>query len=150
MSLRLLDNEQVICTLKKTPLIWITPIVLGFFAFGFLTAHAPNTPPSPWMTLIGFWLLIGCIVEIIRRYRYAGYVTNKRLILHYGLFLHEREMRLEQMEWAQIERYKAIFWHQIHVSGTGGTSTMFDYASNYDDFKKAIYEAKEKIKQTSI
>lgn len=146
MPLKLLDNEQVVCSLKKTGLIWITPFVLGFFSYAFFTAHSANTPNSPWMTFIGLVLFVMCIVEIIRRNRYAGYVTNKRIVLHFGLFLHEREIRFEQLEWVNVERYKSIFWHQIQVNGTGGTSTLFDYAGNYDEFKNAIYEAKEKTK----
>ena len=146
MSLKLLDNEQVVYTLKKTPLIWITPFLLGFFFYWFFTAHTPTMPTSPWMTLVGLVLLVLCVVEIIRRYRYAWYVTNKRIVLHFWLFLHEREMRFEQLEWVQVERYKAIFWHQVHISWTGGTSTLFDYVSNYDDFKTAIYDTKEKSK----
>jgi hypothetical protein len=47
MALKLLENEQVVCSLKKTGLIWITPFVLGFFSYGFFTAHATNTPNSP-------------------------------------------------------------------------------------------------------
>ena len=31
------------------------------------------------------------------------------------------------------------------MNGTGGTNTLFDYAGNHDEFKKAIYEAKEKL-----
>jgi hypothetical protein len=34
------------------------------------------------------------------------------------------------------------------VNGTGGTSTLFDYAGNHDEFKKAIYEAKENLNMT--
>lgn len=97
------------------------------------------------MVFIGLVLMVLCIIEIIRRRRYIWYVTNKRIVLHFGLFLHEREMRFEQLEWVQVERYKAIFWHQLNISGTGGMSTLFDYASNYDDFKTAIYETKENI-----
>ena len=56
-------------------------------------------------------------------------------------------MRFEQLEGIQVERYKAIFWHQIHVGGTCGTTTLFDYVSNYNEFKQAIYNAKEKLNQ---
>lgn len=145
MALKLLDNEQVICTLKKTPLIWITPILLGIWATYLLLSN--HYYPNNWVQLFSIIFLIWFIVEVIRRYRYAGYVTNKRLVLHYGLFLHEREMRFEQLEGIQVERYKAIFWHQIHVGGTGGTTTLFDYVSNYNEFKQAIYNAKEKLNQ---
>lgn len=145
MSLRLLDNEQVVCTLEKTRLIWVTPSVLWIISFYLFLSNTyfPNGGVQLFLIIFFVWF----VVELIRRYRYAGYVTNKRIVLHYGLFLHEREMRFEQLEWVQVERYKAIFWHQIHISGTGGTSTMFDYAGNYDEFKTAIYDAKEKIGQ---
>jgi len=59
-------------------------------------------------------------------------------------------MRFEQLEWVNVERYKSIFWHQIHVNGTGWTSTMFDYVKNYDEFKNSIYDAKEKSKITPV
>ena len=55
-------------------------------------------------------------------------------------------MRFEQLEWVQVDRYKAILWHQIRIIGTGGTSILFDYITNYDEFKTAIYDAKEKTK----
>lgn len=55
-------------------------------------------------------------------------------------------MRFEQLEWVNVERYKSIFWHQIQVNWTGGTTTLFDYVKNYDEFKNAIYDAKEKSK----
>lgn len=149
MSLRLLDNEQIMCTLKKTSLIWITPILLWFFSLMFYSAYQrPEHQGILWF--ISFVLLFVCIIEIIKRYRYAWYVTNKRLILHYWLFLHEREMRFEQLEWVNVQRYKAIFWHQINVIWTWGTTTLFDYVSNYNEFKIAIYDAKEKLKPTNI
>lgn len=145
MSLKLLDNEQVVCSLKKTGLIWITPVLLGFATFIAFSAQSWSKD-SGFATLLFLGFLTMFVVEMIRRHRYSGYVTNKRIILHFGLFLHEREIRFEQLEGVNVERYKSIFWHQIQVNGTGGTSTLFDYAGNYDEFKNAIYEAKEKSK----
>lgn len=147
MSIKLLDNEKVVCNLQKTKMIWITPSILWYFAFiSFMIST-----DSQWWSAGFFFLvfLIAFIVEMIRRKRYAGYVTNRRIVLHFGLFLHEREIRFEQLEWVNVERYKSIFWHQIQVNWTGWTSTLFDYAGNYDEFKNAIYEAKEKTTKTS-
>jgi len=143
MALNLLDNEQLVCSLKKTSLIWVTPIVLGFATLIAFSVQSWNKG-SGLSSIIFLILLCMFIAEIIRRYRYAGYVTNKRIVLHYGFFLHEREIRFEQLEWVNVERYKSIFWHQIQVNGTWGTSTLFDYAGNYEEFKNAIYEAKDK------
>lgn len=146
MALNLLDNEQVACTLQKSTMIWITPSILWFFAFiAFMASSNGQWWSGGFIFLV---LFIWFVVEMIRRIRYAGYVTNKRIILNYGLFLHEREIRFEQLEWVNVERYKAIFWHQIQVNGTGGTSTLFDYAGNHDKFKNSIYEAKEKLNMT--
>ena len=143
MALKLLDNEQVVCTLKKTGLIWVTPILLGILSL--IIYSASSQDPKWWAGFFVFISFVWFIVELIRRIRYAGYVTNRRIILHFGLFLHEREMRFEQLEWVNIERYKSIFWHQVQVNGTGGTSTLFDYVDNYDEFKNAIYEAKSNL-----
>ncbi len=149
MAIKLLDNEQVVCSLKKTSLIWVTPILLGFATFIAFGAQSWTTK-SEFATIVFFAFFVSFIVEIIRRHRYAGYVTNKRIILHFGLFLHEREIRFEQLEWVNVERYKSIFWHQIQVNGTGWTNTLFDYAWNSDEFKNAIYEAKEKLKSAQL
>lgn len=146
MSLHLLDNEELVCTLKKTNLIWIKPILFGIIGFYLIISN--HYYPNGLIWFIGLILLVLFVIELIRRIRYAWYITNKRIVLHYGLFLHEREMRFEQLEWVEVERYKSIFWHQIHINGTWGTSTIFDYAGNYEEFKTAIYEAKEKTKST--
>lgn len=147
MSLKLLDNEQIVCSLKKTGLIWVTPVLLGFATF---IAFASQSKDSWFASLLFLGFLTMFVVEMIRRYRYSGYVTNKRIILHFGLFLHEREIRFEQLEGVNVERYKSIFWHQIQVNWTGWTSTLFDYAGNYDEFKNAIYDAKEKSKAPQV
>lgn len=148
MALKLLENEQIICSLKKTGLIWITPSILGFLLMISYSVTSQDSNWWGWLFVLIF--LVWLIVELVQRIRYAGYITNKRIVLHFGLFLHEREIRFEQIEGINVERYKSIFWHQVEVTGLGWSRTLFDYAGNYDEFKNAIYEAREKASPSNI
>lgn len=141
MALHLWENEKLMYTLKKTPFIWMTPVIFWIFLF---VAFSVSSEHLTWGTgLFIFILSIWLIVEFVRRIRYAGYITDKRIVLHYGFFRHEQEIQFAQIRWVNVKRYKSIFWHQIVVNEIRGVGTLFDYVDNYDEFICAMYEINE-------
>ncbi len=90
-----------------------------------------------------FIFFVVFVFDTIYRIRYWGYVTNKRIIKHSGVLLKEEELRIDQVESIVVERYKYVLWHQAFFSWSWGVTLKFDFISNHDEFKDAVYKAKE-------
>ncbi len=148
MALKLLENESILCTLKKSKVAWFAPMLWAFLFLISQGAHSSNPNGAGGLFMLIF--AVAFIIDLVSTLRYNGYVTNKRVVRHSGVFLREDELHLEQVESVSVERFKYILWHRIFFRGSGWVELMFDYASNHDTFKDAVYNAKERLKQNNL
>jgi len=131
-------------------------ILLGLI-FLSMVAFSHNAPAGiAWVLLVGLCLpgLISVLLPLIRRKATELAVTNKRVIVKYGIFTtHALEIRLSKIETVRVNQGltgRLFNYGTIVITGTGATFDPIPKISGPFEFHTALNGAMEQSSPNAV